>query len=304
MIKFHFFIFFLNIGLKHLYIPLSLEIWGRNLSKRGLAVCVILLFIGVAFAPSINASVVKDELVEFDIEFCGLGRKNTVQLTQQEADEVEQLFDDIEQKLSEVDTREEAEIIFNNAIVELDKYGLIGGLSVRFAQNLVTGKFRNSFKNNIQQESPTSVKDEIHNRFCLVLGTSLIFTVIQPSNILVPIIDDIYWYIYTKMHNHDLGLFFVLLSYTIFNIKPMHINCCISFGYERVIPGYGTSACPAIGAIFTIGLEGIKNIAGNFYGNLDKDTLDLTIGVKGFTGLRILNNYIGFASEVGLQRTP
>jgi len=56
---------------------------GARMFRKGLAVAVILLLIGVAFAPSINANVVEDELVEIDVEFCGLGRKQTVQLTQQ-----------------------------------------------------------------------------------------------------------------------------------------------------------------------------------------------------------------------------
>ncbi len=57
-----------------------------------------------------KVSVDNDELVELDVEFCGLNKKHTVKLTQQEADEVELLFDDIEQRLSEVETREEAEV--------------------------------------------------------------------------------------------------------------------------------------------------------------------------------------------------
>ena len=46
--------------------------------RQVLAVAFILLFVGVAFAPSINASTIEDELVEFDVELCGLGKKHTV----------------------------------------------------------------------------------------------------------------------------------------------------------------------------------------------------------------------------------
>jgi len=45
-----------------LYIIPSLEIWGKAMFRKGLAVAVILLFIGVAFAIPINANVSKSSL--------------------------------------------------------------------------------------------------------------------------------------------------------------------------------------------------------------------------------------------------
>ena len=97
----------LNVNLSHRFIYNTIfRNMGARMFRKGLAVAVILLFIGVAFAPSINASVVKDELVEFDVEFCGLGKKHKVKLTQQEADEVELLFDDIKEQLDNVSSSE------------------------------------------------------------------------------------------------------------------------------------------------------------------------------------------------------
>ena len=100
--------------------------------KKQLAVGVIVLFLGLAIAPSINANVSREsELVAITTEICGLdGGKHTVQLTQEEAKEVEQLIDDIERSLDEVETREEAGEVFNYAVVELDKYGLLGRLNI------------------------------------------------------------------------------------------------------------------------------------------------------------------------------
>ena len=44
------------------------------LFRKGLVVAVILFFIGLAVAPSINANVGKDsEMVEYAIELCGIG---------------------------------------------------------------------------------------------------------------------------------------------------------------------------------------------------------------------------------------
>ena len=64
----------------------------------------ILLFIGIAFAPSINANISKasldSELVEITTEVWGFNDgKHTVQLTKEEAEEVKQLIDDIERRL-------------------------------------------------------------------------------------------------------------------------------------------------------------------------------------------------------------
>jgi len=146
---------------------------GNSLIKKGLAATVILLFIGVAFAPSINANVVEDDLVEFDVEFCGLGKKHTVKLTQQEADEVGLLFADIEQRVSEVETREEAEETFKEAVVELDKYGLLGGLSVRQAQRLVTGTNDNNKFSGVSKlfDKSNSVNSNSNDNFlCLLLA--------------------------------------------------------------------------------------------------------------------------------------
>ena len=135
-----------------------------------IAVAIIVLS---SFSSAVGKVSSDDELVEFDVEFCGLGKKHSVKLTQQEADEVDLLFDDIEQQLSEVETRDEAEVIFKDAIVELDKYGLLGGLSVRQAQRLVTGGNRNPGVMKLQNRIYTQYQetsDEDENVLCLIAG--------------------------------------------------------------------------------------------------------------------------------------
>jgi hypothetical protein len=120
----------------------------KRMLKKEMVVAVILLFIGLAFTPSINANISKasidNELVEFTTEVCGLkAGKHNVQLTREEAEEVENLIDDIKIRLDGVETREETVEIFNEAVVELDKYGLLGGLNVKQAQKLITRGFQN-----------------------------------------------------------------------------------------------------------------------------------------------------------------
>jgi len=144
--------------------------------KKLLSVGVIVLFLGLAFAPSINANISKSsidsELVEITTEVCGWdGEKHTVSLSKEDALEVEQLIDDIERRLDEVETLEETVEIFNEAVVELDKYGLLGGLSVKQAQRFVSGFNSNSrlvkfldrlFKREVGEQN------DVDNYLCLV----------------------------------------------------------------------------------------------------------------------------------------
>ena len=117
------------------------------LLRKGIAVVVIALLLALAFAPSINANVSKeDELVEITTEICGLPglKPQTIQLTKEDAEAVDRLFEETKVKLDSVETREEAVEIFIEVIVELDKYGILGDLTIKEAQRLVTGRFQKS----------------------------------------------------------------------------------------------------------------------------------------------------------------
>jgi site-specific recombinase XerD len=97
--------------------------------KKIFAVSIILLFIGVAVAPSINQSVVKastdDDLVEVTTQACGIKgyRDTTVKLTREQYQDLEQYLVEFRARLNQTSTREEAVPIFKEAVVELDKYG-------------------------------------------------------------------------------------------------------------------------------------------------------------------------------------
>ncbi len=140
--------------------------------KKFLAMGVILLFIGVAVAPSINSSAVKpsDDLVEVTSQACGIqGFANTtVKLTKQQYQDLEQYLVEFRARLNQTSTREEAVPIFKDAVVELNKYGLLPkGMSVEKAQHL--------FQTN--QVIPRSLVQERYshglfsNVFCYMVGT-------------------------------------------------------------------------------------------------------------------------------------
>jgi len=137
--------------------------------KNGLVMVVILLLVGVAIQPSIATVQPEEETVEFTTEVCGLnGGKHTVKLTQEEAEGVEALFKSIRERLNNTETREDAEEIFKEVVVELEKYGLLGGLSVKQAQELVLGDFPVDNNHKILGIGPNFFT----NIFCLLAGTA------------------------------------------------------------------------------------------------------------------------------------
>ncbi|HVQ00656.1 MAG TPA: hypothetical protein VMT57_03995, partial [Candidatus Thermoplasmatota archaeon] len=97
--------------------------------KKSLSIGIILLFIGVAVAPSINSSVVKtstdNDLVEVTSQACGIkGYGNTtVKLTREQYNDLEQYMVEFRARLNQTTTKEEAIPIFKEAVVELNKYG-------------------------------------------------------------------------------------------------------------------------------------------------------------------------------------
>ena len=112
--------------------------------KKYQVIVAILLFIGVAIAPSINFNVVKasddNDLIEVTSQACGIqGFGNTtVKLTKQQYKDLEQYLNGFRARLNQTTTREEAVPIFKDSVVEMNKYGLLPkGMSVRQLQHLI-----------------------------------------------------------------------------------------------------------------------------------------------------------------------
>lgn len=244
--------------------------------KKPLAVAVIFLFIGLALAPSINANITKDsELVEFTTEVCGLnGGKQTVQLTKEEAEGVEQLFDSIKERLDEVETKEETVKIFKEAIVELNSYRLLGDLSIEQAQRLVTIRYQHPFY--------YRVFNRIHKRIIMMLD--------ENENLLCQIAGK-------TIETVTGGIPF-------FPVKLLR-----DIDYGKVVFNPGIYYIPASGWIFTDGLNGIITWNKSFYGQYGQGTTRQFVywytGAKGFTGLWVTYGlrshfYLGFALRVKL----
>jgi hypothetical protein len=286
--------------------------------KRILAVGVILLFIGVAVAPSINLSVVKastdDDLVEVTTQACGIqGYENTtVKLTREQYQDLEQYLVEFRARLNQTSTREEAVPIFKDAVVELDKYGLLPrGMSVEKAQKIVTGGYQKSQdKEHIQiSKHHKSMLNENVNLFCLIAGQSsnTIFIPFVSRLVALPLILTLMFGQYFFL----LFLFFYLIFFNAFsismlvgNIFPVSFFNWICFGVDsgiQVPPGY---AFPAQGWVSTIGLNGVKKWNQSFYGTIDYPVLNA--GVIDFSGIKLLrlngtSTYFGSALWVSIR---
>jgi hypothetical protein len=141
--------------------------------RKCLTVGIILLFIGVTIVPTINFNTVKastnDDLVEVTTQACGIKgfEDTTIKLTRQQYQNLKEYLVEFRSRLNQTTTREEAVPIFKEAVVELNKYGLLPeGMSVERAQRLVTGgsqKPIESILNNRHQE----IFPNLDNAFCL-----------------------------------------------------------------------------------------------------------------------------------------
>ncbi|UCD13692.1 MAG: hypothetical protein JSW60_09065 [Thermoplasmatales archaeon] len=257
--------------------------------KKPLAVAVILLFIGVAFAPSINANISK-EMVEFTTEVCGLnGGKQTVKLTQEEADEVEALFKSIRERLNATETREEAEEIFNDAVIELNKYGLLKGINMEELLNSLISKYRKlKIMKSIQSvfDKNSRLFNEDNNVFCLIAGKIDNSIIIGFAPIILLLV---------SLLVRDLG-FLILFPLLFFGNLHMYspllpvIGNLILIG-EYLWAGWNTWDEPAHGWVSTLGLKGKKTWAGPFYGDLFSGPGGKCLAVIGFTGIRIILKY-------------
>lgn len=280
----------------------------NNLIKKGLAVVIILLFICVAFAPSINADInkasVDSELVEITTEVCGLnGGEHTVQLTNEEAEEVDRLFENIRLRLNESTSRGEAEEIFKEAVVELDKYGLLGSLIVKQAQKLVTGRHRDSRAMKISEGFFSRLQKNNSNYLCLIAGATNGTNFDSQLELFCGRISVLLSFVGPILFNKFPLYTFFILRYFLLDIfssvNPVAIASRINLGGEKGggwIPEFVEFY--AHGWIITMGLLGTHRCDGKMQGAIplygtgtifEGYLYKFSPGVLGFTGLHIYN---------------
>ena len=259
--------------------------------KKGLVVSVILLFIGVAVAPSINFTVVKasddNNLVEVTSQACGIqGFGNTTEkLTKEQYQNLEQYLVDFRARLNQTTTREEAVPIFKDAVVELNKYGLLpNGMSAEKAQKLVIGSFHNPMYNNIiKRIHKSNTGKSIENYFCLIGGITSQTYPLGFIGFSEPIISILWLF----------GLFPHLMPVQF--LGPVAFgNSFIQWTESTKYKDNSGGSFPAQGWIAAVGSNGKTVMSGPFYGVLDYYFFGINleywtyyIGINSFTGLII-----------------
>jgi hypothetical protein len=278
--------------------------------KKGLVVAVILLFIGVAIAPSINFTVVKasndNDFVEVITQACGINGfgDTTVKLTREQYQDLEQYLVDFRARLNQTTTREEAVPIFKDAIVELNKYGLLPKeMNIERAQRLVTGfnavsKLTSILKKTIRSNyEPT---DEIENRLCLMAGKTTNTQFEGPMTIFFDMFFILSLFFYGGPASGPFSALLFIISLYFFGIStlfssynPFAVFYRVNFGGWTRIPDYPPDRYFSSGWFFTLGVNGAKTWQGEMQGALPIEgtiflwSSQFSPGAIGFTGLKI-----------------
>jgi hypothetical protein len=249
--------------------------------KKLLVVGVISLFLGLASAPSINANVSRDnEPVEITTEICRLsGGKHTVHLTQEEAVEVELLFDEIKN------------FIFGTNKIFKESY------ENESFNCLVIGKTTctNFFFKNIKTVPPMNPRMVFH----LLIMKIWVSLINGSQNILTDLLAEMSTFLFV------FRWFLYIIGGGFF--KPISFAENVYFGFRNFDDEY----IPAEGWIRALSSDGITKWDGKLFGRLGGHGFGLVSrfkGIENFYGIKLFTPkgvyFIGIASHIMLGKNP
>jgi len=144
----------------------------KPLSRKCLAVGIILLFVSVSIVSAINARHGGDtEVVNIttEIHSFSMVKSSTTQLTQDQVEKITQVCDSIEQQLSAIKTEYEAIEIFNNAISQFNGYNIISNeINIESYQRLISQIYKTQTKMNAFNNSKSYNDESFIDYFCLL----------------------------------------------------------------------------------------------------------------------------------------
>lgn len=293
--------------------------------KKILSIGVILLFIGVGFAPSLFADVETisehQELIEFTVEFYGLDKleSHVIALTRENADRIDDLFEEVKNNLNNATTNFERITILNEFIGELDNFDLLGDISIEDVKKITTDLYK--------EQIDGILEDADINYNCLIVGRTTNTCFFYSRPVLENIFFNFDKYIkpFTNLiknrylrYSIELSLMLILTLLLLAEFKTVHSDSTICYGEYYQLVDEPARITYADGWVWTIGKNGIVEFDGGqgklgtigigFLGNID----DFYIGARNFCGIRLLGSflidgkrfpgskYIGFASEVSI----
>ena len=304
--------------------------------KKLLVFGVIILFLGLAIAPSINANLPKEQEYIITTELCGIKGyiPKNIQLTQKQADKLDIIFEGIKERLATAISQDEATQIIDDALTELRKNGIITQYEMEKARELIKTRYAQYKDNSIIQKALLQPNRQLNNQsnyFCTVAGESNNTFPIPPLAMGVGKLATKIFELaqYNKYIYLLLGLMqthLILLSWNL--LHPVAIWNGISFGSCVGIISNSTieyGFIPAYGWSTSFGLLGKRTWEGTFYGQIEEifftAMFDFAIwnliGIKGFTGIKIVYQsdepipdyygcrYLGIASQENIgYETP
>jgi hypothetical protein len=220
------------------------------------------------------------ECIDVTVGACGIEGfgNNTVRLTKQQYKDLETYLIGIRTRLNQMRAREEAIPILQEAVIELNEYGLLPKkMSIQKAQELVTERPSLSKWNRFLEKA---TRDNVTNIYCLTYINGII-----SNKLSIWTLTGILLNRWAGYHLSRIILFFsnCLLAWAVF--KPLNVLCILEFDEAQ---------------LFTIGLLGIKHC---------ENVSDL--GVFGFVGLQITTNFkeaqitcLGWSYSTELIYTP
>jgi hypothetical protein len=207
-------------------------------------------------------------------------------------DRLDLIFDDIFVKMDSANSQEECNLIFKEAVIELDKYGLLGDTDLEEVIKLVSGNDGSSYS--ISGKSS-------HTSFLGKLG--VIFYELSEgafyNKFILGILSEVLWLLFYFMK--DFGIF------------SFHTGSWVTFGSRSTDwEGGNEEWTPSEGWIKIVEPSGEIETEYNskFYGYLDSigdfgmnanKIWEHLVGVKGFRGINIGDYYLGTAEQVDIR---
>ena len=264
--------------------------------KKGLAVAVILLLVGISVVPSITGDIERTsdnkELVEITVDICGFDKTDShkVSLSRKDADRLDALIDKFEEKIDNTANMEDTFAAYNWLIMKLYKIGLLDDTSVKEIKKIVSINYKKAkiFKLLDRQYTINNdFFDENRNYFCMISGhcNQLTFQGIFLTALLIKG--------FKIRKQIDLSGCFLLSGL----VKLLHAKNFFEKG-GTIFSGYkfdGEYRVSSEGWIWTLGLNGIKKWENSFHGSLCRIdyhapygyySIDY-VGAVGFAGVKI-----------------